>query len=142
MRYKKSRGIPRHKMPQIESKNVPLFLDFLHHKKIRNNKEKVVVSSLLPTQSEYNDGKVKAMVNIPDDVLSKPVIVSSDNYILDGHHRYSAMLLKDPNRMFEVYRVHTKIDDLLRLAKEFPLTFYKGINESTGIIRFSTFCSL
>lgn len=138
MLYKNSLGISRSDMPQIESKNVPLFLDWLMVNSGKAwRKETVRVGTLLPTQKEYNEEKVKNMMNISSEVLTKPIIVSSDNYILDGHHRYSAMLKKDINIKFEIFRVDMGIVELLEYANKFPLTFKKSINEKIGFIEFT-----
>lgn len=136
VRYGKSRGIPRHEMPQIESRYIPEFLDFLIMNKIRNHKEKVRVKDLLPTQKSYNAEKVESMLKQDYDVLTKPVIVSSDHFILDGHHRYSALLLCNPDAKIEAYRVHANIDKLLEMAHNFPRTFYKGLKESISFSKF------
>ncbi|ADQ53152.1 conserved hypothetical protein [Aeromonas phage 65] len=140
MKYEKSRGISRDKMPQITVANVPVFLEFMLKKGVTYRKERVAVKSLLPTQSEYNEDKVKNMVSAPDSVLCAPIITSDDDYILDGHHRYSAVLAQNPNKLMEIYRVDIPIDDLLQYAYAFPLTFYKGINECK--IGFSKFMKL
>lgn len=137
MLYKKSLGIERHNMPQIEAKNVPIFLEWLMIQTSKPwKKEAVRVGSLLPTQKEYNPEKVKNMMNAPDEVLTKPIIVSSDNYILDGHHRYSAMLEKNPFINFEIFRVDLDIKELLEYADRFPLTFKKGLNEKISFLQF------
>lgn len=140
MKYENSRGIPREKMPQITVANVPVFLEFMLNKGVTYRKERVAVKTLFPTQSEYNEDKVKNMVSAPDSVLLAPIITSIDDYILDGHHRYSAVLAQNPNKLMEIYRVDITINDLLQYAYSFPLTFYKGINECK--IGFSSFMKL
>lgn len=50
------------------------------------------------------------------DVLSKPLIVSSDNYIVDGHHRFLSAMLLDPNYKLNCVVVDLPISILLPLA--------------------------
>lgn len=46
-------------------------------------------NSLIPTQSEFNDDKVVSIVdNMMNSPTIKPIIVSNDNYVIDGHHRW------------------------------------------------------
>ncbi|ASU00224.1 hypothetical protein [Aeromonas phage AS-zj] len=130
MKYENSKGIDRQNMPQIAAENVPGFLDWCTTNGVGFIKERVKVKTLLPTQSEYNEEKVEKMRSAPYSVLSKPIVVSDDNYILDGHHRYSALLANDGDNLIEIYRVRCDIVDLLIAAHKFPLTFYKGLKES------------
>lgn len=54
--------------------------------------------SLMPTQTEFNDEKVDAIkASIVDGTyIHEPILVSSDDMIVDGHHRWKAM--KDSHR--------------------------------------------
>lgn len=126
-----SLNLARSKMPQIASGNVPEFLKFVAAHGVRVTNEKVTVSVLHPVQSEIDLKKVEGMMlAAPERALSKPVITSEDNYILDGHHRWLALLNRDPHFRIDTYRVHCKIKDLLSYANSFPLAFYKDIGES------------
>ena len=128
--YKKTLGIPRKDMPQIKSTDVDEFIDFLKQTKgVNSSKQTVMVKRLKPTQKDFNPEKVEKLKTAPMHVLQKVIIASSDNYILDGHHRYSALLELDPNAKMPIIKVGVKISKLLELADEFPKTFRKSINE-------------
>ena len=77
-----SSSTKRIEMPQIASKDLPEFLS-LHH--IPTDVKQVDPSGLQPTQSEFYATKV---VNMPPDAAILPIIISKDDYVLDGHHRW------------------------------------------------------
>jgi hypothetical protein len=125
-----SLNIPRAKMPQIRSDLVPEFVDELAASGVRVDRMKRVgVSRLKPTQKEINNDKVRKMLTAPPTVLAKPVIVSKDFYILDGHHRWLALLNSKPDFKIQTYFVHLPIRQLLKRANSFGKVSYKSIVE-------------
>ena len=121
-------GVPRKNMPQIKSKFVPDFIDYLETKGIKSTKTKVKVGQIKPTQGEINLDKVKSLVKSANDSsLKKPVIVSKDGFILDGHHRWLALLQKDKRTALDSVKVDATVGELLKLAKKYPKTTYKEI---------------
>lgn len=72
-------------MPQLP--NIPSFLSFLDKKGIPHKKETLRTYNLKSTQSEFDMDKVQAMMYAND---TKPIVVSNDGYVLDGHHRWMA----------------------------------------------------
>ncbi|PNX47664.1 MAG: hypothetical protein BV459_03950 [Thermoplasmata archaeon M11B2D] len=82
----------------------------------------VPVKDLKPIQEEvYFDKIVAPLVKFGKITQSGPVtkltlITSSDNYIIDGHHRFSGMILSDPDLKASVVKVPLKIDDLLKVT--------------------------
>jgi hypothetical protein len=123
-------GIPRNKMPQVKSTDVPEFLEWLKQLGVTSRAEKVQVDQLCATQKEINKKKIAAMTAIaPEAALNKPVIVSKDDHIFDGHHRWLALLNRDPKFRMKAYRTSIPIRRLLTLASQFPKTTHKGIEE-------------
>lgn len=127
-KYKNSKGISRVDMPQIKSKDVPEFVEFLKELGVKSKNEKVEVQELKPTQKEFNPDKVGKLQTAPLSVLTKVIIKSKDDFILDGHHRFSALLGLDPHAKINVISVNIGITELLKKAFEFPKTFTKDIN--------------
>jgi len=77
-------------------------------------------------QFELDQDKINAIVDaLPAINMSQPIIISRDNYIVDGHHRWATMLyfdLKDKQDipiLMEVYQVDMPIRDLLAIFEEF-----------------------
>lgn len=85
------------------------FLDWLETKGIRTKRERVRVGELMATQSEIKAAKAYSMANahLRGDfpTIDKQIVISKDGYILDGHHRWAALLTLDPGRWMSVLRV-------------------------------------
>ena len=130
--FPRSLGVPRAQMPQIKSTLVPDFLEELAQQGIRMTRRRRRVGDLKPTQAELNLDKAREMLRgQPEDSLRKPVIVSKDDYLLDGHHRWAALQLQDPESEIETIRVEVGIRELLRLAAEFSKVEYKTVEASS-----------
>lgn len=72
--------------------------------------EEVAVGALLPMQKEVIPMKALGMalqylLGRFDKLTNMEAIVSSDNYIMDGHHRWAAATLINPNTMVKVTRI-------------------------------------
>jgi hypothetical protein len=52
--------------------------------------------------------------------IGKQILISSDDHILDGHHRWAALLLIDPHRTMDVLQIDMPIRELLRVSNDFP----------------------
>ncbi len=74
---------------------------------------------LRPSQEEINRERVE---DVKDDIEEKkldprvPLIVSADNYVIDGHHRWAAYKSKHPRRPLPVLIVDAKARDVLGTA--------------------------
>ena len=116
-------GIKRNEMPQIATDDYPEFMDYLKDNGATFKQETVPADSLKATQGEFSDqGVEKALTKRK---LKKRTIVSDDNYIIDGHHRWIAALNTGVD--IEIIRVNMPGKELLQLVKEFPKTTYKDI---------------
>jgi hypothetical protein len=111
-------------------------MDDVETEGVKIDKGKVPVGQLRATQSEIladktygiassylegNEGLLKAM--------EKPIIITSDNHILDGHHRYSAMLTADPAHEMSVIRIDMPMKDFLMRAHQQPGVFRADIKD-------------
>ena len=133
-------GIPRAEMPQIKSNLVPKFLDFLEYEYNANiTRREWPVSELKATQANLNPEKVKKLAEEGNmEHLRKPILISSDEdgpFIMDGHHRWAALNVLDPEETIEAIQVNMDIEELLEAGKEFPQVAYKGsLDEQKQII--------
>jgi len=48
---------------------------------------KVDMSDLIPTKSELSSSKIKG-ISLDKKELNKPIVITNDNFIIDGHHRW------------------------------------------------------
>ncbi len=90
---------------------------------------KLAVKFLKPIQNEFNAEKVKGMLQNIDDFKNDVFIVSKDNEILDGHHRWAALKQWNPDHQVRVIRVDLPIKDLVRAANDFEGSHNRGITE-------------
>lgn len=127
---KDTMGIKRAEMPQIATKDYPEFIDYLKDNGAHFTKDTVSPDSLKAIQGEFSDqGIEKALMK---QHIKKPSIVSSDNYIIDGHHRWLAAM--NTGQSVDIFRVDKPGKELLQLVKDFPKTTYKDIyNEADEI---------
>ena len=128
----KSLGVSRDSMPQINSKDVGEFVKYLKDKGIEASSSLIDVSKIGMTQKDINVDKVKDLLGVEKSNLAKPVIISKDNYILDGHHRVVALYNVDKNFKLKTIKIDLGIKDLLNVAREFPKASFKGITEFYG----------
>lgn len=124
-------GIERKDMPQLPDDVIPGFLQEFQDKGISVTKGTMKVGQLKATQKEINADKVQGMAQAKRegkyDPGKQPIIVSKDGYVLDGHHRWAAMLHDDPSNEMRVYKVDTDIRTLLKAAQN-----HKGVNYGQG----------
>jgi hypothetical protein len=160
-------GIPRKEMPQLKGKPVPgswadknlpkdkngevdaeqAFRKMLEDKGIKTVKEKVPVDELKATQSQMVGSKIAGMFQaLKKDPTNKgitaPIFISNDNYVLDGHHRWAAMVamdmssgLKQPVEM-TVEKVNLPIEELVKMTNDFADEI--GIAQKAGKVKESS----
>lgn len=78
--------IPRTAMPQIRDNDLPGFFAFARAQHVEVTTEEVKASSLKFRQG-IDPAHAKAM---PAAILARSILVSQDNYVLDGNHRAAA----------------------------------------------------
>jgi len=110
-------GVPRTEMPQIKGGDRSAFLQFLEARGMPYEKGEASADSLKPTQAEFSTEKVEGFVKSGTG-MDRSVIVSSDGYVLDGHHQWVAHRVMGDS--VPVIRVDAPIRDLLAAANEFP----------------------
>lgn len=123
----------RAEMPQLGPLGDAL-KNFRKHN-IEFHKELIDPKKLKSSQSEFNKSKIVSIMmnrNNNKNTLSG-VIISSDNYVLDGHHRWLAHY--NENRKIEVIRVDMPILELIRFVKTFNNTHYKDVNTFSDSIK-------
>ena len=109
-------------MPQIPQERVD---DFLIHfsDKYRVQKCTMDIGSIKPSQKEMDDNKVIGMYK---DRSFKPTdnifVISKDNYLVDGHHRWAAGLEEDDTQKVNVYKINLPIKKLLWILNKMKIT--------------------
>lgn len=98
-------------MPQVEEidvvrkSDIPTgYLEFVDPKKLK------------PVQSGVDEKLLASIVENWDKVGKKPVLISKDNWVIDGHHRVKAAIKK--NKWVRVIRIDLPCKKALNAVKE------------------------
>jgi hypothetical protein len=122
----KSLGKRRYAMPQITSENIPHFKDWLKENGIKFSTVKIKPDSLTATQKEFNIKKIEHLM--ASDNHKGIIMTSSDDYILDGHHRWLATILNEKSSL-EVLRINLPLNKLIKTISDYSNIEKKRINE-------------
>lgn len=109
-------GVPRAEMPQIKAEHRGAMTQFMNARGVKHKVEQVRADSLKPTQAEFSPAKVKKALGFEGG--DRSILVSSDGYILDGHHQWLAR--REQGKPVDVIRFDAPIADLFKLAHDFP----------------------
>lgn len=106
--------IARASMPQVDVKNLQRVLDQLD---INYIVMKDIPWNYRPTQTDFDEDKVNQLIQkLQSGDTFGPIIVSNDNFVLDGHHRYiAANMTATP---IDVMTVDLPINKLLKLVTD------------------------
>lgn len=154
-------GVPRLEMPQLGGKPVPgseadklprnpwdpsevdgaaAFVTHLQGIGIKTERAVVPAASLKVSQREMIGSKVAGIMRDTSfDPAKNPVFVSSDNYVVDGHHRWAAVVGRDAadghlgDSTMNIVRVNAPISEVLHLANAWSQKF--GIAQAAGVTK-------
>ena len=121
--------LTRQDLPQIKSTDVAEFMQWLRNEHgVATEEDTINPSDLTPIQKEINLDKVAGMVaakGLEALATSKPVMVSGDDYLIDGHHRWYALLDADYPSI-DIVRIGLSAEQLIPLMKSWDKASYKG----------------
>ena len=122
--------MPRMNLPQIKSTDVANFCKWLESKNVECLKTSMEVGEITPVQKEINLDKIDSMKRkhlegAIDLSNGKTVMVSGDEHLVDGHHRWYALKDLDVTNKIDVVIIDAPILELISLMKEYPKTSYK-----------------
>lgn len=124
---KDTMGIERKDMPQVDERDYDELFAYLAKHGGTVTQGRVDPRSLHPIQKEFSDEGV--MISMTSGKLDKPVIVSSDDYIIDGHHRWLAAA--NSHHMLTINRVSLPVAELLKLIRAFSKSAYRDNTNAT-----------
>lgn len=122
-------GKQRYTMPQIEDFSA-LSKDLAKNNIKMSDSQDYETDQLTPTQKHFNDDKIKAIIDSNKKI--KPIIVSNDFDVIDGHHRWLAA----HNTTGIVYAnvVDMSTEDLLNFLKDKPYVTTKKLSEEAAAV--------
>ena len=120
-------GVKRKEMPQVKSDDYAEFVAYLQKNGAKFTKETIPARDLKAMQKEFSDEGImkQLMKNIKQGPNRKAVIASSDDYIMDGHHRWLVAI--NTGADLNVFRVNLPAYELYDLVNKFEKTYYKDI---------------
>lgn len=107
-------GVPRAEMPQIKAEHRGAMVNFLKGKFIGSQKVEVDANTLKPTQAEFSRDKVQQALDYEGG--DRSILISSDGYVVDGHHQWLANL----DGKVQAIRIDAPIQEILDVIKQFP----------------------
>ena len=118
----------RVQMPQIYSYLYPQFVADLSIQNINHDTKKSKKKDLTPSQGEFKQEKVDNIKQSMADGSYKsfPLLVSSDNIIVDGHHRWHAL---EDNDYHDINQVDLTLDELYNFLQNKPYVFNRTKDE-------------
>ena len=114
-------GIPRKLMPQFNSAaDIKNFTTFIRREfDVDSTRGYRRAGQLRPSQEEINRERVE---DVHEDIVDKkldpkvPLVISADNYVIDGHHRWAAYKAHHPHVKMPVLIVGASARDTLGMA--------------------------
>ena len=106
----------RKDMPQVSTQNMGKALDRVADR-VRLSKQTISASKLKKSQKELYKDKVKGIASKFSSPNSmKPLVISKDNHIVDGHHRWAAAIYKwGEDVKIPIYRIHLNAVNAIKL---------------------------
>jgi hypothetical protein len=121
-----SLNVPRASMPQIKSTHRGAMVQYLKGRGITHSREEIAPNLLRPSQAEFSPAKVEKALGFEG--KSRSILVSSDGYVVDGHHQWLAALNSAPDTPIPVIRLNAPIQQTLIEAARFPSS---GVDEAS-----------
>lgn len=122
----------RKDMPQVKTQDLGKALSMVADK-VKVTKETIVASKLKKAQKELYKDKVQGIANrFTSPNKMKPLIISKDNHIVDGHHRWGAAIYKwGDDVKLNVHRIHLSANNAIKLYKHIANTINEILENIT-----------
>lgn len=128
-------GISRANMPQIGKPHLPKFFKQLRASGVSVKPHRIAAADLKATQSDFSHEVVKSIMGNSERHKLPGALVSSDNYILDGHHRWLAEYNINKNAKMDVTRIDLPIAELMNRAKNFSGVEYRTLKDTANYVK-------
>lgn len=132
--------LPRNPWDKSEVDGSAQFVDYLRGIGVKTERGEIPAANLKASQQELIGSKVAKMMNDPTfDPAKNPIFISNDDYVVDGHHRWAAVVGRDAENgvlgdaKMNFIRVNAPISEVLQLANAWSKKF--GIQQVAGVKR-------
>lgn len=106
---------PRHLMPQIDGDQYEQFMSYAEGKVIQHT---IRPQEIVPHQRI----EITRALTLTQEQIEKPIIISQDNFIVDGHHRWYWHNQNNDGQM-NVIRLKLNFMEAIAFAFAFPPTY-------------------
>lgn len=122
--------------------------DFLSEHQIKGGKERVNVKDLIPTQNEiFIDEIVENLLQkkkfvkkaLKGKFKDEEIIISSDNHIIDGHHKWASAFILNPNCRIKVTKINLKIKKAIKLFNKLLDEINANNQSKSGLFKYNIF---
>ena len=120
--------LPRHLLPQIPNDEIDNFKNFVNSEGISSKIVYLPVKTLTPIQKHLSSDKVYALQKKLHE-LGNPILISKDNIIMDGHHRWAATLAANEANRIICLKFACSIKKLIELGHMFDGSEVKTVHE-------------
>lgn len=124
-------GIARASMPQIKSEHRGALANALRSRGISYTEEEVLPGELKPSQAEYSPAKVEKARGWTG--TERKLLVSSDGFVLDGHHQWKQKLEDHPDTPIPIIRLGVPAQEALLNLAAFPSSTFDGTHHETPV---------
>lgn len=127
---KDTMDIDRKDMPQIETKDLKHFFNYLKKNNVKSIQKTVDPKILKATQGHFHKEKIKNIMKSMETSNEKPapIVVSKDNYVMDGHHRWLAHA--NAGKSIDIYHVNVPAKQLIDTMHDYPRSFNEKLYEA------------
>ena len=134
-------GLTRAELPQVKSTDMADFRKWMEEQGVESFETKMEVGELNPIQREINTDKTDSMRSKHEggtiDLISgKPIMVTMDEHLVDGHHRWYALRELDPQTEMETVNFNIPVQEFLQLVKQYPKVSFKDVTMEEGYENF------
>jgi len=114
-------GIPRSEMPQVPGASRAQYFEDMAKLGFTTSSETITPLALQPSQSEVSLSRTGELYVKSDGVIGpRPLLISKDNFIIDGHHTWAAaaaIALGDPSQKVSVSRMSGNALDIIAATR-------------------------
>jgi hypothetical protein len=124
----KTLGVSRSIMPQVRAKHMDTFIKHLKNNDVKVKQTVLNPKKLKAIQGEFDQEKIKINMEKLKTGPLKPIIVSSDNYVIDGNHRWLAAM--NAGVPIVAYKANTTGKTLLKITNKFKKVKRNALGEA------------
>lgn len=131
-----------------ENKTSDKINDFLSDSKLEGKIKKIKVSDLTPAQNEiFLDEIISNLLekkkfvkkSLNGKLKDEEILVSSDNYIIDGHHKWASVFILNPDCKIRCTKINLPLKESIKILKDLLEEINTGNQRQSGNFKYNIF---